>query len=354
VKLALGVFCGYNSNAARKSAECSTKFFLGDGHRVDDNYSTAAVRSQAARLHGIESVADNPNKMNELEAFMEEVRKLVDAKLDELVPAKYHEPTRLYQAIRWSLFGNGKRFRPVLVFASGRIFGASDDLLLRTAAAVEMIHTYSLIHDDLPAMDDDDLRRGRATAHRKFDEATAILAGDALQAMAFQVIAEDELLSAATRVELVSGLTSAAAAMVAGQQLDLEAEGQKVTTDGLEQIHLMKTGALIAFSVKSAALIAEASPEEVLSAERFGLKLGLLFQITDDLLDLTQSTETLGKTAKKDVASQKATYPSLFGVEETKRLAEKVQTKAIEGLNAVAKNAHLLREIADYIIYRES
>jgi geranylgeranyl pyrophosphate synthase len=194
--------------------------------------------------------------VNDLDEFLTRSARIVDAALDQLIPTADSEPRRLHEAIRWSVFAGGKRFRPALMFAVGQTFGAPIERLERTAAAVEMIHTYSLIHDDLPSMDNDDLRRGRLTCHKKFDEATAILAGDVLETLAFQVIAEDKSLSAETRIKLIGEFAKAAGTplgMVAGQQLDLEAEGKAVTIDDVEQIHRLKTGALITACGKAGA-----------------------------------------------------------------------------------------------------
>ena len=282
------------------------------------------------------------------------MRSLVDSTLNGLVPSTDGEPTRLYQAIRWSLFGEGKRFRPALVIAVGRVFGASDTSLLRTAAAVEMIHTYSLIHDDLPAMDDDDLRRGRATAHKKFDEATAILAGDALQAMAFQAIAEDRSLSDSVRLKLVAELSVAAGQMVAGQQLDLEAEGRSVDLISLERIHTGKTGALIRFSVLSGGIIADASEMELSILSEFGEKIGLLFQITDDILDVTSTSEALGKTAGKDLASKKATYPEVLGLNEARDRVAKIESEARQLIGGLDRPHELLSEMCTYVSNRNN
>ena len=196
--------------------------------------------------------------------FLSSCRALIDAELDQLIPKENEEPASVHAAIRWSLFAGGKRFRPALLLATGQTFGATPDDLLRTACALEMIHTYSLIHDDLPAMDDDDLRRGRPTCHVKFGEATAILAGDALQSMAFQTIAEDAALSPALRVQLISEIARAAgtpAGMVAGQSLDLEAESRNATKAELEGIHHRKTGALIRAAARCGAIIAGANQE---------------------------------------------------------------------------------------------
>ncbi len=217
-----------------------------------------------------------------------------------------------------------------------------------------MIHTYSLIHDDLPAMDDDDLRRGRATCHVKFDEATAILAGDILQTLAFQAIVKDDKLSDKIKVRLIAELAGSAAKMVDGQQLDLDGEGKTISLEDLEKIHQNKTGAMISVSARSGAIIAEANEDELNAITNYASKLGLLFQITDDLLDVTQTTEVLGKTAGKDLTAEKATYPSIYGIEETQNLAEKVYREAVSELNDLEKPTEILREIASFILKRKS
>src|SRR6185369_8614677 len=214
----------------------------------------------------------------------------VEVELNKLLPLSGTAPEKIHQAIRWSVFAGGKRFRPALLLATGQAFGASIDALIRTACAFEMIHTSSLIHDDLPAMDDDDLRRGRPPCPVRFDEATAILAGDALQTIAFQTIADDELLNAETRIALISELARAAATpegMVAGQALDMEAETRQVTRAQLEEIHRFKTGALIVAAARCGAIIGKASEDELAAVTSYAAHLGLLFQITDDLLDVT-------------------------------------------------------------------
>ena len=292
--------------------------------------------------------------MAEVDKFFVEVRSLLETALDSFVPASGFEPARLYEAIRWSLFGGGKRFRPALVIAAGRVFGAADTRLLTTATAVELVHTYSLIHDDLPSMDNDDLRRGRATVHIQFDEATAILAGDALQAMAFQAIADDEELSEALRLKLIQELSVAASRMVAGQQLDLEAERRDVDLAEIENIHQGKTGALIRFSVRAGGMIADAEPEELAALTTFGEKLGLLFQITDDILDVTSTSEELGKTVGKDVASKKATYPEVLGLDGARALVEEVENDAIQTLRNIGRDTKLLAEICRFVSRRNS
>jgi len=293
--------------------------------------------------------------MSQLNDLLVSVRHDVEAALDSLVPAADVEPRRLHEAVRWSLFAGGKRIRPAIVFAVGRAFDAQWADLLSTAAAIEMIHTYSLIHDDLPAMDDDDMRRGRPTCHKQFGEATAILAGDVLQTLAYRAIADDQRLSFEIRVRLISLITGAAGTplgMVAGQQLDLEAEGQTPTLDKIEQIHQGKTGAIIIASAKAGAFIGHASGDEVVAVEEYASKLGLLFQVTDDLLDVTQVSETLGKTAGKDVTSEKATYPSHFGVEKTLEIANQIRDEACSALTDIKRDTTLLNSLADLILNR--
>ena len=290
--------------------------------------------------------------MLDLKPFFADVSSLVHAELEWLIPAEGTGPRSLRDAIRWSLFGGGKQFRPAIVFAVGRTFGCPDEKLVRTAAAVEMIHTYSLIHDDLPSMDDDDLRRGRATCHKKFGEATAILAGDALQVLAFQAIAEDKELSSEIRLDLIQNLSRASVKMVVGQQLDLEAEGRQLSISEVENIHANKTGALIAFSANAGATIAGATRAEADIISKYAEALGLLFQITDDLLDVTASTEQLGKTAGKDEAAEKATYPRLLGVEATRAKIDEVRGRTSMLLDQISTDAKLLRSIADFLVYR--
>jgi geranylgeranyl pyrophosphate synthase len=297
-------------------------------------------------------------KVKNLAEFFSDCAKTIDKKLDECVPSEKVEPKKLHKAMRWSLFAGGKRFRPALLIAVGKTFGAETEKLVRTAAAIEMIHTYSLIHDDLPSMDNDDLRRGRETCHVKFDEATAILAGDALQNLAFQIIAEDENLSAEIRVRLISEIANASGTpdgMVGGQQMDLEAEGngKNISIEDLERIHRNKTGAMISISAKAGAIIAEANEPEINAVANYASQIGLLFQITDDLLDITQTTETLGKTAGKDVSAEKATYPAFYGLEQTRNLAESIYQKACRELKKIDKETSLLIELADFILHRK-
>ena len=292
---------------------------------------------------------------SELESLLARSRALVEVELNNLLPSAATAPEKIHNAIRWSVFAGGKRFRPALLLATGQAFSASNDELIRTACAFEMVHTYSLIHDDLPSMDDDDLRRGRPTCHVRFDEATAILAGDALQTLAFRTIAEDDLLNAETRIALISELARAAATpegMVAGQALDMEAETRQVTRAQLEEIHRFKTGALIVAAARCGAIIGRASEDELAAVTSYAEHLGLLFQITDDLLDVTATAEDLGKTPGKDAQSNKATYPGLYGMEETRTAAINAHRTACEALDRIDRPTDVLRRIADYILNR--
>ena len=291
----------------------------------------------------------------ELDSLLAGSRALVEVELNNLLPLSGTTPEKVHGAIRWSVFAGGKRFRPALLLATGQAFGAENKRLIKTACAFEMIHTYSLIHDDLPAMDDDDLRRGRPTCHVRFDEATAILAGDALQTLAFQTVANDEELDAETRVKLISELARAAATpegMVAGQALDMEAEARQVNGAQLEEIHRLKTGALITAAARCGALIGSADEKELTAISTYASQLGLLFQITDDLLDVTATAEALGKTPGKDVRSSKATYPALYGIDEAREKAVKAHRAACEALEQIDQPTEVLHRIVDFILHR--
>ncbi|HEX8708869.1 MAG TPA: farnesyl diphosphate synthase [Pyrinomonadaceae bacterium] len=305
-------------------------------------------------------VSESSPVMSEAEAraVLGGYRGLVDSRLAVLVAAPEDEaPQSIQSAIRWSLLGGGKRFRPLLLLATGSAFDAPAGVLLDTACALEMIHTYSLIHDDLPSMDDDELRRGRPTCHVRFGEATAILAGDALQTLAFQTIAADESLSPEVRVRLVLEVARAAGAplgMVEGQALDLAAESREVSPSELERIHRLKTGALISASARAGALIAGASERELAAVTSYGDALGLLFQITDDLLDVTATAADLGKTPGKDARSLKATYPSVYGLEATRERAASSHREACAALDRIERPTPLLRAIARLILERRA
>lgn len=289
--------------------------------------------------------------------FLVECARFVDGHLDLLAPAAHLAPTSLHAAMRWSLLAPGKRIRPALLIAAGESFGAPRARLAATACAFEFVHTYSLIHDDLPAMDDDSLRRGRPTCHVQFDEATAILAGDALQALAFQIIAEDDALDYALRVRLIAELARAASTpdgMVAGQILDLAAENHSITITELEAIHRRKTGALLQSSARCGAIIADADELEVEAISRYAAHLGLLFQITDDLLDITATAAELGKTPGKDASTGKATYPALHGIEGARRLADDAYREALAALDSIDRRLPLLRSLAQLVLERRN
>jgi geranylgeranyl diphosphate synthase type II len=293
----------------------------------------------------------------DLRDFFAQCRAQVDAELDRLVPAEAHQPATVHSAIRWSLFAGGKRFRPALLFAVGKTLGAPPNHLLGSACALEMIHTYSLIHDDLPSMDDDDLRRGRPTCHVRFGEAAATLAGDALQTLAFLTIAGDRNLSAETRVQVISELARGAGTpdgMVAGQARDLEAESRNVSGDELESIHQLKTGALIVAAARCGAIIANAGQSELEAISDYAAGLGLLFQITDDLLDVTATAQDLGKTPGKDARAKKATYPALYGIDSARRHATEIHQKTCRSLASLPQPPHLLTAVADFILQRNA
>ncbi len=286
-----------------------------------------------------------------------------DAVLGELLQAKpaggeIARPERLLAAMRHATLAGGKRLRPFLVIEAARLHGAEGPHVLRAAAAIECVHCYSLVHDDLPAMDDDDLRRGRATCHIRFSEATAILAGDALQALAFQTIAEEQDLDAGVRVALVGELARAAGTpvgMVAGQADDLAAESRTdVTGEELDSIHRRKTGAMIAHAARCGAIIAGADSRELECVTNYARQLGLLFQITDDLLDVTATVEDLGKTPGKDARAAKATYPALYGLEVARARAHAVYDEACASLLELERPTQTLRAIAGLILERQT
>lgn len=291
-----------------------------------------------------------------LPAFFEEDRLAVEAALERLLPAATTPPPSIRQAMRYSVFAGGKRVRPVLCLESARIFTADVTPALHPACALEFIHTYSLIHDDLPALDNDDLRRGKPTCHKKFGEAAAILAGDALLTLAFQAIGETPV-AAERRVAILLEVSTAAGTvngMVGGQVADLEAEGKKVGPEMLEYIHRSKTAALIRAAILAGAHCAGAAPEDVARLRRFGDAIGWAFQVTDDILDVEESSAALGKTAGKDVAQQKATYPAVFGLERSHQIARELTEKAMSELAAYGKRAARLREIAEFLALRRA
>ncbi len=281
----------------------------------------------------------------------------VQAELDRLIPLPATAEARVHEAMRYALFAGGKRLRPFLVLASADLFSVPRPDALRVAAAMEMVHTYSLVHDDLPAMDDDDLRRGKPTCHRQFDEATAILAGDALQAMAFQVLAESETdPDPAIRMELVRTFARAAGAdgMVGGQMIDLQAGNVTYDLDQITRLQNLKTGALISWSVEAGAILGRATPAERSALAAFGLEIGLAFQIADDLLDVEGDAASMGKAVAKDADAGKATFITILGIEGARNTAAELVENAVARLDLFGEKAFLLRDIARYIIERRS
>ena len=276
--------------------------------------------------------------------------------LDRLVPAETIPPELLHRAMRYSLFAGGKRLRPALVLATGEAFGAHTDDLMPAACAIEMIHTYSLIHDDLPAMDNDDLRRGQPTCHKMFGEAVAILAGDALLTQAFRVLSADAPNRDPERqVRVIREVATAAGtvdALIGGQMADIASEGKQVGAADLEYIHRSKTGAMITASVVVGGTIAGANPEQINRLRDYGQRIGLAFQIADDILDVTSTSEQLGKTPGKDLAASKATYPAVHGIAASQTRAEAIVVEAVEIASSLDLETRVLEDIARFIIAR--
>jgi len=291
-----------------------------------------------------------------LPPFFEEDRVAVDAALERLLPAATVQPSSIHTAMRYSVFAGGKRIRPILCLETARIFASDVTPALHPACAIEFIHTYSLIHDDLPALDNDDLRRGKPTCHKKFGEAIAILAGDALLTLAFETIGAtpapaERLAAVLTEVASAAGTVNG---MVGGQVADIEAEGKPVDPKLLEYIHRSKTAALIRASITAGALCAGANSEDVSRLRRFGDTIGWAFQVTDDILDVEESSAALGKTAGKDLAQQKATYPAVYGLERSHQIANELATKAIAELAPYAERAARLQEIGEFLVLRRA
>ena len=288
--------------------------------------------------------------------WMTAIQQEMETTLDALLPSADHEPRALNQAMRYATLGGGKRVRALLTYAAGELGQAPAGALARAAAAVEMIHAYSLVHDDLPCMDDDVLRRGKATCHVAFDEATALLAGDALQTQAFAVLAAPELgVEPARQLDMLRLLAHASGplGMAGGQAIDLASVGQALNLPQLEFMHALKTGALIRASVLLGALAGEALPAEQMGRlDHFSRVIGLAFQVVDDVLDCEADSATLGKTAGKDAAHDKPTYVSLLGLAEARRMARELRDQAIAALEPFGARAERLRALADYIVVR--
>jgi geranylgeranyl diphosphate synthase, type II len=298
-----------------------------------------------------------------LKKVLEQGREAADLALEQLLPPATQHPISIHQAMRHSVFAGGKRLRPILCMEAGRMIATAGSQnsslppgIEQVGAALEMLHTYSLIHDDLPALDNDDLRRGRATSHKVFGEAIAILAGDALQTQAYESLAQ-LICSAEARVAIIREIAHATGTidgMIGGQVVDLEAEHKKPDLATLEYIHRSKTAALITASVVSGGIYAGATAADIARLRIYGQSIGLAFQIVDDVLDLTQTSEQLGKTAGKDAAAEKTTYPALFGIEESLHKADALIGQACAEINEYGSAASILQDLAHYLVERKS
>jgi len=303
-----------------------------------------------------EGATGRTRHLMKLPAFFEEDQAAVDTALEHLMPGEDAQPPSIHRAMRYSVQAGGKRVRPILCLESARIFSADLTPVLPVACALEFIHTYSLIHDDLPALDNDDLRRGKPTCHKKFGEATAILAGDALLTLAFETLANAPI-EPARRVAILSHVAASAGTvngMVGGQVADLEAEGRAIEPAELEYIHRSKTAALIRASIVAGAIAGGADDENVTRLKRYGETIGWAFQVVDDILDVEESSAALGKTAGKDAAQKKATYPAFYGLEKSRQFATELESRAMAELAPYGKRAARLQELAELIVHRRA
>jgi geranylgeranyl diphosphate synthase type II len=292
-----------------------------------------------------------------LREYLLEQQQLVERELDRLVPGESVPPATIHRAMRYSLFAGGKRIRPLLCLAAAGAVSDCIDGAVTAACTLEFIHTYSLIHDDLPALDNDDYRRGKLTCHKVFGEAIAILAGDALLTLAFQVLSTGLTVDECRRARLIGELSEAAGTvggMIGGQVADLEGEGKPPDAALLESIHRAKTGALLRASVRMGALYAGATPDQLAALSAYGEHIGLAFQMIDDILDVEESSEALGKTAGKDAQQKKITFPAVYGLAESRRMAEAERRQSHEALEIFGARAGRLRELADLIVRRKT
>jgi geranylgeranyl diphosphate synthase type II len=288
--------------------------------------------------------------------FFQQDHAAIEAALEKLLPAEAIPPASIHRAMRYSVFAGGKRIRPILCYESAKLFASDTTPAIPVGCALEFIHTYSLIHDDLPALDNDDLRRGKATNHKVFGEAIAILAGDALLTLAFQTLANSAI-EPARRVRVISEIAAAAGTvdgMVGGQVADIEAEKKPADAATLEYIHRSKTAALICGSIVAGAIAGGAGEQDVERLRRFGQQIGWAFQVVDDILDVSESSAALGKTAGKDQAQQKATYPALVGLEKSREIANDLETKALRELDCYGQRATRLRQLAQFLVARRN
>jgi len=288
--------------------------------------------------------------------FFQQDHAAIEAGLEKLLPPDSTPPASIHTAMRYSVFAGGKRIRPILCYESAKLFAADPAGAIPVGCALEFIHTYSLIHDDLPALDNDDLRRGKPTNHKVFGEAIAILAGDALLTLAFQTLA-NAAIEPNRRVRVISEIAAAAGTvngMVGGQVADIEAEKKAPDSATLEYIHRSKTAALISGSIVAGAIAGGAGDEDVARLRRFGEQIGWAFQVVDDILDVSESSVSLGKTAGKDQAQQKATYPALYGLEKSRAIATELETKALRELDFYGERGTRLRQVAQFLVARRN
>jgi len=288
----------------------------------------------------------------DIERYLKDAKAEVDLCLDRLLPTETVPPVAIHRAMRYSIFAGGKRLRPILVLAAGESLGGRRSTLLYLGCCLEMIHTYSLIHDDLPALDNDDLRRGQLTCHKMFGEALAILAGDALLTRCFELAVDTPDLADSARLAVIGEIARAAGtveAMIGGQVVDLESEGKPIEAAVLDYIHRSKTGALLTACTRCGALAAGCRDAQLAGLTDYGARVGLAFQIVDDILDVTTSSQALGKTAGKDMASHKATYPALYGIEASRERARELVLSAIDCIQALGEKAEPLRALARFV-----
>jgi geranylgeranyl diphosphate synthase type II len=290
-----------------------------------------------------------------LKAYLKSRQEKIERALDRHLPKESTKPATIHKAMRYSLFAGGKRLRPILCLAAAQTCGGKIDKALPLACALECIHTYSLVHDDLPSMDNDDFRRGRLTCHKVFGDGIAVLAGDALLTIAFEIVSRAKPTSRYNMSTLLREVAVAAGSqkLIAGQVADLEAEGKETTRAGLRYIHENKTAAILTTSVRLGAMSANANPKQLAAITRFGRALGLAFQVIDDVLDVTQTSEKLGKSAGKDVAAKKATYPAVIGLDKSRGEAKRLTKQAHDALSIFGTKAEALHALANYLLERE-
>ena len=290
-----------------------------------------------------------------LKAYLKSRQEKIERALDRHLPKESTKPATIHKAMRYSLFAGGKRLRPILCLAAAETCGGKIDNALPLACALECIHTYSLVHDDLPSMDNDDFRRGRLTCHKVFGDGIAVLAGDALLTIAFEIASRAKPTSRYNMSTLLREVAVAAGSqkLIAGQVADLEAEGKETTRAGLRYIHENKTAAILTASVRLGAMSANANPKQLAAMTRFGRALGLAFQVIDDILDVTQTSEKLGKSAGKDVAAKKATYPAVIGLDKSRAEAKRLTKQAHDALSIFGTKSEALHALANYLLERE-